>query len=540
MSESLHLIVMTLMWMAVIWRAPAVRTPGAARALWVALLAMTIAWSISDPTVLQPLLADVDAWAGWPLVSLTKRCLAVAGAAGLAAFTLRLDSRPGWPVHLGAAVAAAVMLIAHAAAGHDIGKIADWDGSTAQLTYFAAYEGWLIIAAAITGVSALHHAWTARQDPWYIRTGLATFGVGITIWVPAGIAVLGTLLLSRPGAYTDGSNRVPMALTLLGMTVGSVIPAAGMVARQHRDRRLLASVAPLHAAIAVAFPSHVMAVDSASDADTKIMRALIEIRDGLLVLARHMERPLPADPAEAAAWVRTALNRHRSGQLATGTGKGDTATLAVPVHAHLAAELTWFAELSSAYATPLIAPSPLLPLARILSTLTSPKILGALLPVLAGGVLGAGPGLEWGAAAALLCAGLPIAAFHASGGAYKHDRDRVKPLLLAVATLIAGLTTLLAVRAPVYVIEVMVTLLVMLAVLAPIMARWDISWHSATAAVCVTWAALRIGPAFAAATILIIASAWARVRLGEHTPAQTAVGAAAGAAVTALVLTIPL
>jgi len=540
MSESLHLITMTLMWMAVIWRAPALRSPGAARALWVSLLAMTVAWSISDPTVLRPLLEDVDAWAGWPLVSLTKRCIAVAGAAGLATFTLRLDGRPGWPIHLGATTVAAVMLSAHAAAGHDIGKIADWDGSIAQLTYFVAYEGWLVIAAAAAGVSALHHAWTAHQDPWYIRTGLSIFGVGIAIWVPAGIAVLGTLLLDGPGAYTDGSNRLPMALTLLGLTVGSVIPAVGMVVRWRRDQRLLASVAPLHAAIAAAFPSQVMAVGPAADTDTKLMRALVEIRDGLLLLARHMEQPLPVDPVQAAAWVRTALDRHRGGQLATGTGQGGTGTLTVPVHANLAEELTWFTDLSSAYAAPAIASSPLVHLARTLSTLTSPKILGVGLPILAGGILGAGHGLEWGVAAALLCAGLPIVAFHAGGGAFKHGRDRVMPVLLALATLIMALATLLAVRAPIYVVEVMATLLVMLIVLAPIMARWDISWHSATAAVCVTWATLRIGPAASVAAVLIIASAWARVRLGEHTPAQTAVGATAGAGVAALILTLPL
>ncbi|MFD8560570.1 DUF6545 domain-containing protein [Streptosporangium canum] len=540
MSESLHLIIMTLMWMAVIWRTPAVRSAGAARTLWVTLLAMTIAWSISDPTVLQPLLERIDAWAGWPLVSLTKRCIAVAGAAGLTTFILRLAGRPGWPVHLAAAAAITVMLSAHAAAGHDIGKIAEWNGSQAELIYFTAYEGWLMVAASVTGASALHHAWTARQDPWYVRTGLGIFGAGIAAWVPAGGAILATLLLGGPGTYVDGSNRLPMALTMVGMTIGSVVPAAGMIGRRRRGRHLLASVAPLHAAVVEAFPSQVMSVDSAADTDTKLMRALVEIRDGLLVLSRHMDRPLPADPAEAAAWVHTALDCHRDGRLATGAGQGGTATLTVPVHTDLAAELAWFAALSTAYAAPAVAPSPLLRLACTLSTLTSPKALGVGLPLLAGGVAGGGHGLEWGVAAALLCAGLPIAAFHAGGGAYKRGRARIAPLSLAAATLLMGLATLLAAHAPIYVTEVMIMLLIMLASLAPIMARWDISWHSATAAVCVTWAIVRIGPAATAAVAVIIASAWARIHQGEHTPAQTVAGTAAGAAVAALVLTLPL
>ncbi|GGS99113.1 hypothetical protein GCM10010156_66580 [Planobispora rosea] len=539
MSEGLHLITMTLMWMAVIWRAPAVRSPGAARALWVTLLAIAIAWSMSDPTVLGPLLERIDRLAGWPAVSLAKRCIAVAAAAGLAAFTLRLTGRPSWPLYAAAAAATAVMLSAHAAAGHDIGKIAEWDGSAAELTYFTVYEGFVVLSAAIAGLSALRHACSAHADPWYIRIGLGLFGASIAAWVPTGASVLITLWLEGPGAYVDGSTRLPMALTLLGMTAGSVIPAIGVLVRRRHRRQLLASLTPLHAAITAAFPGQAMALEPGADLDTRLMRTLIEIRDGLLMLARYMDQPLSGDVAAAATWVHTALDRHRDGHLAA-TGRGGTATLTVAHHADLAAELTWLAAVSSVYAAPAAAPSPPLRLARALSTLTNPKILGGGLPILAGAILGAGPGLEWGAAAALLCAGLPIAAFHAGGGTYKRGRARLAPLLLATATLIMGLAVLLVVHAPAYVIEVMITLLVMLVVLAPIMTRWDISWHSATAAVCVTWAVLRIGPAAGTAAILIVACAWARVRLGEHTPAQTIAGTALGTAVAAAILTLPL
>ncbi|MDP9862112.1 hypothetical protein [Streptosporangium brasiliense] len=148
-------------------------------------------------------------------------------------------------------------------------------------------------------------------------------------------------------------------------------------------------------------------------------------------------------------------------------------------------------------------------------------------------------GLEWGLPSALLCAGLPIAAFHAGGGSMaKGGRGRVAPLLLAAAALVMGLSVLIMPGAPVQVVEVMVALLVMLAVLAPLTARWDVSWHTATLAVCVTWAVMRLGPAAAAGVVVVAASAWGRVRLGEHTPPQTAVGAVIGTSTAAIVLTI--
>ncbi|MFF0250142.1 hypothetical protein [Streptosporangium sandarakinum] len=52
------------------------------------------------------------------------------------------------------------------------------------------------------------------------------------------------------------------------------------------------------------------------------------------------------------------------------------------------------------------------------------------------------------------------------------------------------------------------------------------------------WSITHIGSAAAAGILLIVASAWSRVLLGEHTVAQTIAGAAAGATTAAAVLAL--
>ncbi|MFI7048950.1 MAB_1171c family putative transporter [Streptosporangium sandarakinum] len=542
MSESLHLVIMASLWTVVLWRAPALRDPGPIRILWLTLLCIAVAWSMSSPTLLRPIFDHLDTWAGWPVISVIKRFIAVAGAASLTAFALRLTGRAIGAVLVGAGMVITVMAVTYLLAGRDARGIAEWDGSTAQRLYFLAYEGWLLAAAVISGITAVRHAWTAVDDPADVRAGLAIFGVGLLGWVPTSSTIVWGLLVAGPGAYTEDANRIPMAATILAVLIGSSIPAIGMVVRWRRTRTLLTTLAPLHSTLAEAFPEQVMTLDSA-DPETALVRSYVEICDGLVVLAGSMHQPIPADPAEAAEWIRTALQSRTTGEHGYGPVSGAPSSGRTALASEMAAtgvisEMQWVAAVSQAYSAS-EAPSRAYRAAQVMSTTTSPKVVGLVLPVVAGALTDGGVGLEWGLAAALLCAGLPIAAFHGAGGSMaKGGRGRLTPLLLAAVTLVFGLAALLATDAPTDVVEVMVALLAMLATLAPITAAWDISWHTATLSVGVAWSITHIGSVAAAGILLIVASAWSRVLLGEHTVAQTIAGAAAGATTAAAVLAL--
>ncbi len=65
--------------------------------------------------------------------------------------------------------------------------------------------------------------------------------------------------------------------------------------------------------------------------------------------------------------------------------------------------------------------------------------------------------------------------------------------------------------------------------------RWKISIHVATVAGAVVILTLVFGLGFALLAPAVALTGWARVALGDHTPAQVAAGAVLGAAIAASV-----
>jgi hypothetical protein len=163
------------------------------------------------------------------------------------------------------------------------------------------------------------------------------------------------------------------------------------------------------------------------------------------------------------------------------------------------------------------------------------------LPPVAGAVSGGWAGAGWGALAAALCGGLPalvIAAGVRSGRfTDRHVGDRAqRPWLIAViAVLVVAALVLLAVLgAPRLMVATVAAMLVALAVIGPITHWWKISFHTAVAAGSVivlahVWPPV---PTYLIGGPIVAVIAWARVRLRDHTAAQTLAGAVAGAGAT--------
>jgi membrane-associated phospholipid phosphatase len=146
--------------------------------------------------------------------------------------------------------------------------------------------------------------------------------------------------------------------------------------------------------------------------------------------------------------------------------------------------------------------------------------------------------LPWALLAAAFCSALPMLFILRGvrrGRLTDHHvrvrRQRRAPLLVAGGSVLVGLGLLLAAGAPRDVVALVGAGGVGLAVALAITLVWKISIHTAVAAGAVVVLALVFGPALLVLTPLVALSGWARVEVGDHTPAQVVAGAAVGAAV---------
>ncbi|MBB2915018.1 hypothetical protein FHS43_006333 [Streptosporangium becharense] len=176
--------------------------------------------------------------------------------------------------------------------------------------------------------------------------------------------------------------------------------------------------------------------------------------------------------------------------------------------------------------------------ARWVTGLFAPQVLVIGLPPLIGLVADGSRGALWGLIASALCGGIPAGVILAgvrSGRLDSHhlvDRaSRTGPLLVAVAAVIAALTLMVALKAPLLLVATVTAMLAALAVTVPITLRWKISFHAAVSAgtVVVLAHVLPAVPTLVVGTALVAAVCWARVRLRHHTAAQVAAGVVAGA-----------
>jgi membrane-associated phospholipid phosphatase len=182
-------------------------------------------------------------------------------------------------------------------------------------------------------------------------------------------------------------------------------------------------------------------------------------------------------------------------------------------------------------------------LARAVTEVLAPANLAVAQLLLVGWHSTSGPaGLGWGLLAATFCGLLPygivIAGVHRKRWGDRHLRDRRQrpgPLLTGLASVVAGLAILVVLGAPRELVALVAAMLAGLATALVVTLWWKLSLHTAGAAGTVAILALTFGPALTLAIPTVALVAWARVRLGDHTPAQTLAGAALGGLVATTV-----
>jgi membrane-associated phospholipid phosphatase len=151
-------------------------------------------------------------------------------------------------------------------------------------------------------------------------------------------------------------------------------------------------------------------------------------------------------------------------------------------------------------------------------------------------------GLGWGVLTATFCGLIPfaivIAGVHGRRWTDRHVRvrqERLVPFLAAIASFLAGLALLVALGAPRQLIALVVAMLTCLAVTMLVTLWWKLSLHTAAASGTVAILVLTLGPLLILALPVVALVAWSRIRLGDHTPAQTLAGAALGGLVATTV-----
>jgi membrane-associated phospholipid phosphatase len=182
-------------------------------------------------------------------------------------------------------------------------------------------------------------------------------------------------------------------------------------------------------------------------------------------------------------------------------------------------------------------------LARAVTEVLAPANLAVAQLLLVGWHGTPGPaGLGWGLLAATFCGlvpyGVVIAGVRRRRWTDRHlraRRQRPVPFLAGIASVLAGLAVLLALDVPRQLVALVAAMLAGLAATLLVTLWWKLSLHSAAASGTVAILALVFGPALILALPAIALVAWSRVRLGDHTPAQTLAGAALGGLVATTV-----
>ena len=107
------------------------------------------------------------------------------------------------------------------------------------------------------------------------------------------------------------------------------------------------------------------------------------------------------------------------------------------------------------------------------------------------------------------------------------------PLLVGIASVLIGLWLLTAWSAPRDLVALVGAMTVGLVVSLLVTLGWKISIHTAVAAGAAVILVLVFGPPLLALSPVVGLIGWSRVEIGDHTPAQVAMGAVLGAVVAA-------
>jgi membrane-associated phospholipid phosphatase len=182
--------------------------------------------------------------------------------------------------------------------------------------------------------------------------------------------------------------------------------------------------------------------------------------------------------------------------------------------------------------------------ARLVGELLSPPPILVVLALVVAWDSSPTPGVAvlWGGIAAVFASVLPYAIIlrgvrrgRLSDENLSLREERIRFGVVAITSILVGLAVLVAFDAPAEMVALLASIAVGVACGWVVTLWWKISVHAAIAAGAATVLLLVLGTALLAAWPFVALIAWARVQVGDHTPAQVLAGVALGVVVNATI-----
>jgi membrane-associated phospholipid phosphatase len=182
--------------------------------------------------------------------------------------------------------------------------------------------------------------------------------------------------------------------------------------------------------------------------------------------------------------------------------------------------------------------------ARTVGELLSPPPIIAVLALVVAWDSSPTPGMAvlWGTTTAVFASVLPYAIIlrgvrrgRLSDENLSLREERIRFGVVAITSILVGLAVLVAFDAPAEMVALLASIAVGVACGWVVTLWWKISVHAAIAAGAATVLLLVLGTALLAAWPFVALIAWARVQVGDHTPAQVLAGVALGVVVNATI-----
>jgi membrane-associated phospholipid phosphatase len=291
----------------------------------------------------------------------------------------------------------------------------------------------------------------------------------------------------------------------------------------------------------------------ARDLDYRLVRRVVEIRDGLLALRPYLDGTvaaraeldggragLEADRLQAA--IEAAVIAEAVVAKATDRAPAEEYVLTVRGGENLTAETAWLVRVAGALRELRQRPA-VTTAAKIITELAAPAVMAAtqLLIVALAGPTGGAATLGWWALATLFGSVLPIGfiLWGARTGRWASHHvpqrgHRLVPLGTGGLIMALGVGVLAAVGAPADLARWLATMAVLVAVLTTVTIWWKISAHAAFATASAALLTAVAGPIAVVTWPLVGVTGWSRLRLRAHTTTQLLAGGALGAVVAAI------
>ncbi|MGW0824384.1 MAB_1171c family putative transporter [Streptomyces sp. NPDC002845] len=368
-------VVLVLLWMVALWRAPSAVRSSKQRTLWIAFAALTLAMTLRHSAIMHA----IDGGTGVNnLSTLLKQYLGITAAGAVLEFVYviaRPHNRTGVRRRMaaaGATMAVLTVLFAFVPRRTEAEDFFDRSAgsvpATAYLLVWLAYLGTAMAMATWLFWGSSRHAGAG-----WLRTGLRLLGAGTAVGVAYSLSravylVLRLAEVAGPGSDADASTVTDaMKHAAIGLIlVGSSVPAVGVAWRAARHWRYLRALHPLWQDLTEAVPEVVLGEElRRRELRMRLHRRVVEIRDGILALQPYVSAA-QRDAAEAAAstarrdlaeacWIETARHAKLAGRAPdeavqrrdTGSADDDTA---LGLDLDLEAEAQWLRRIEDARA----------------------------------------------------------------------------------------------------------------------------------------------------------------------------------------------